>query len=199
MSDLKRLTLAGIQNVPNLITQLPNALIMTPVAEKLDVFELCCKDIEAMAKTLFEAHQNGLVHGDIRGPNLFKTKEGGVLINDWGVAVEVNSQVDPNCFAGAVVEGSNEILEKLMKGEVIDPKPSNDLHALARTIFRKLYSPPQMKSLSKQPYNYRCIQMFWSLTSSAWQNIFKLADEAKVSDKQSYSKFAKALSYQLLI
>lgn len=193
--NLDTLASAKVKNIPKwkqLLTD-ENALILTPYARKLEIFELDQQNIRDMVDTLYNAHQAKIVHGDVRAPNLFKTNEGGVLVNDWGTAVKVGSEVEP--FAGAVVEGSNDLLSSLADGVKVIAKTNNDLHALARTIFCISYSIPETKLPLKQPYEYKVIQRFWSSVNDAWLRIFSLAENA--SDEQSYADFANALSSQL--
>ena len=105
----------------------PGVLLLSPVAKSLFAI-----DIHHLVNTLFHAHLKKL-HRDIRYPNLLKTEDGTVLINDWGSAVR--SGTVPDTFSGAVAEGqSPNILQALRKGVVPLTIPNDDLYALALCI-----------------------------------------------------------------
>jgi len=106
-------------------------------------------------------------------------------------------------FGGALVEASPAILEAFKKKANPPPNPKDDLHALARTVFRKLYSPPPEALPTIQNYYkdedgfLKKVSNFWSSVSSAWSKIFELADKSDVNDSSTYFEFATELVKQL--
>ena len=86
-SNLEKLQVNKVPNVPTLVVSLKNALIMKPCANHLKTFDIKEKHITEMVTTLCKAHEIDLVHRDVREPNLLLTNEGGVLVNDWGSAL----------------------------------------------------------------------------------------------------------------
>ena len=132
-----------LQDIPTTPTVLhynkDKILIMKPFAQSLDVCGLH-KAVDDIVHTLFEAHNKGLVHRDIKDANLFIAEDKTILVNDWGSAVEISATL--NKFSGTVVGGSDNILDSLLNKHVPPPKINDDLHALARTIFRKIYQVP---------------------------------------------------------
>ena len=80
------------------------------------------------------------MHRDIKDANLFITEDKKtILVNDWGSAVSISAHQSK--FSGTVVGGSDNLLNSLLHN-LPPPKYSYDLHALARTIFCKIYRIP---------------------------------------------------------
>jgi len=172
--------------------------------QPLETFELYSVAITAKVNTLFKTHEINIVHRDIKDPNIFKVEGGSVLINDWSSAVE-GTEVQP--FSGTVREGSPYILNSLLNGKKsFASRTIDDLHALARTVFRKLYSPssyylpsPVLQSQDQVSDDIQKVKKFWLSVNDNWKQIFDLADKADVTNKRSYENFADALSKQLPI
>jgi serine/threonine protein kinase len=87
--------LSAVPNVPRLVVTsfgsetLP-VLILTPVALPLRLPDysdrsLTSSDINGMIDVLESAHNVGIIHRDVRLPNLY-LRGYGVLVNDWGCA-----------------------------------------------------------------------------------------------------------------
>lgn len=196
-------TLKDIATVPKVVQVLKNGLILEPCAYKLEVFQMQPKFICEIVDTLYFSHEKDLVHRDIRDTNLFTTKDSSVLVNDWGSAVPKGTVTD---FHGAVREGSSNVLCSLEAGRFPAAVPNDDLHALARTIYCKLYSPPTdvLPNSNEKYLDYQehCMKLskireFWNAVSTCWQEIFDLADKADVADRNTYDNFAQALLKQL--
>ena len=190
-SNLKLLQEKCVPNVSKLLQSFENVLIMWPYANHLKILDVREKHIRAMVNTLHKAHQVNLVHRDIRYPNLFLTKDDGVLVNDWGSAV---SEGNPQEYSGVTVEGSKAILSALKAGKTPSACPNDDLHALARTIFRMLVALPQFKNQQHDKTFYQKLLEFWSQVSDHWNDVFELADNADAKDKNTYEQFADALA-----
>ena len=194
--------LKNVLTVPKIVRVLENGLILEPCAFKLEVFQLHPEIIHGIVDTLYEAHKRGLVHRDIRNENLFTTTGNSVLVNDWGSAIQKGKCT---VYPGAVKEGSLNILSDLLVKKVPIAEPNDDLHALARTMYCKLYNPPTnklpnpSKGLSTTDYQeiLKKIQEFWNQTNSYWKEIFELADLANAKDYQTYKQFADTLAKQL--
>ena len=199
---LNKLNQTKVPNIPKIVKKIHNALILTPVAEHLRAHYVKKSDVDNIVTTLYRAHSNGIVHRDIRNPNLFKIDDG-VLVNDWGSAVDISgSAVDvsdgPKDY-GALVEASDSILDAVIKDSepIIDRR--NDLHALARALFRLINLPPP-ELLPSQPSSLndlRKIKTYWSTVNMSWRKIFELADKSDFHNIETYSKFADAISKQL--
>ena len=158
--------LKDVPTVPKIVRVLENGLILKPCAFKLEVFQLHPEIKHGIVDTLYEADSRGLVHRDIRNEHLFTTTGNSVLVNDWGSAIPKGEHTG---YPGAVKEGSPSAL--LVK-KAPTAVPNDDLHALARTMYCKLYNPPTnklpntSKELSTTEYQktLKKIQEFWDQT-----------------------------------
>ena len=196
-SILEKLCASEVPNVPKIKKAITKALILMPVAEHLEARCVKKGDVHKIVTTLHRAHHSGIVHRDIRIPNLFKLQDSGdVLVNDWGFAVYISD--GPQKYYGAISEASDRILDAKIENpkSMICPDPRDDLHALARTFFRLIYCPPP-KCLPPQPSccsDLQKIKHYWSIVNKYWKHIFTLADSSDVKIVGTYNKFADALS-----
>jgi hypothetical protein len=196
---LARLAAGNVEHVPSVVRSTTThdgraVLVMQPLAQHFDFTgigvlpRLRESDIRLLVNVLRQAHCLGLVHRDVRFDNIyfFNSK---VLLNDWGAAVGTCSAVD---YIGVAVELSPFLIAH--KSTVFVPRSQDDLHALARSLYRQLYRPPHhlFHSADGTPDIAR-IEAFWRQLSNTWQNIFQLAEDSCCTDEASYLKFAQAL------
>ena len=102
---------------------------------------------------------------------------GSIIVNDWGSAVP--SMSNPEIYSGVFIEGSSNILDALKRNKVPQAKPSDDLHALAQTLFRFMYNIPE-KNLSSFNYHksLKTVDDFWKMVDANWLDILTLVDKA---------------------
>ncbi|MBM3793409.1 MAG: serine/threonine protein kinase [Acidobacteria bacterium] len=65
----------------------------TPLSERLRVFQKVCE-------TVAFAHSHGVLHRDLKPPNIMAGECGGVVILDWGIARHTHTEEPPGVVAG---------------------------------------------------------------------------------------------------
>ena len=91
-------SLQHLEHVPKVVashkssSSCPPTLILRPNAFRFSAFEMSHEEVLNLNDTLFAAHNLNIVHRDIRIPNMFKTGEGKILLNDWGAAEYIGAK-----------------------------------------------------------------------------------------------------------
>lgn len=106
------------------------------------------------------------------------------LLSDWGSAWSKGDCT--STYEGVIIEASDHILVNLINNTEFVSLPADDLHALARTVYCYLYTPPLLVTNDQ-------LQKFWKGLSSKWTAIFSMADEINCEDFSTYEKFAESL------
>lgn len=93
-----------------------------------------CDAIAQIAHGLHVAHQNGVLHRDVKPSNLFGAPEVGVKLGDFGVAV--NKQLGEQALAGS--SGTLKFMSpEALRGEALDR--ASDVFSLGATAFDLRY------------------------------------------------------------
>jgi serine/threonine protein kinase len=109
------------------------SIIKQPQNRGLSINE-CLKIIEPVASALSFAHENGIIHLDIKPSNIFLTSDGNVKVIDFGIASAVRAPddrepetvFDPRMFgAMTAAYASPETIDGL------EPDPRDDVYSLA--------------------------------------------------------------------
>ena len=192
---LAALEQGGVKNIPqfcsvNGVDDRGKALLLTPVAQrfagKLEAgIQMASCHVRQIVKALYGAHRLGYVHRDVRYCNIFAVSEEEALLNDWGSAWSKGDCT--STYEGVKIEASDHILVNLINNTEFVPLPADDLHALARTVYCYLYTPPLLVTNDQ-------LQKFWKGLSNKWTAIFSMADEINCEDFSTYEKFAESLS-----
>ena len=186
-----------VKNVPQFygagIDDRGKALLLTPVAKRFACrgeagIEMASCHIRQIVMALYEAHKLGYVHRDVRYCNIFAVSKEEALLNDWGSAWYAGDST--SSYEGVIVEASDHILQNLIKKTAIVPQPADDLHALARTVYCYLYTPPKQDPKDQ-------LQKFWKERSCKWIDVFFMADAINWDDSSTYERFAESLSHFL--
>ncbi len=95
---------------------------------------LRCADV--VLDVLAVAHERGIVHRDIKPDNLFLTKEGRVLVLDFGIARMREGGQGIHTRTGAMLGTTSYMAPEQIQGRGVDGRA--DLYALGATMFRLL-------------------------------------------------------------
>ena len=192
--------LADVPCIPKLrFSETENVLFMTPLGKLFSSTDrITPAHITQLVDTLFQAHCKKIIHCDIRLDNIIFTNDG-VLLIDWGCS---RQQTGWSClyneFEGAVMEASNNILDSLINKKTVHWCASDDLHAVARTLYLHLLPErprdyDTVKHFLTKQKSLKSIQEFWQNRGQDWQKLFTLADNANTNDEGTYKKFASKL------
>lgn len=194
---LSKLRRFKVLHIPSINAVTGNALLLTPLARSfVSVGEtgpfLAPLHIQQMVETLHQAHCCDIVHRDVRSANIYAVTKHEVLLNDWGSSCSVGECIS---YEGVIAEASDHILALLIDGKhVLVVRPNDDLHALARTVYRILFKPPpHMIASTMKVEGLKKIKQFWNDCGRSWQEIFELAEHAVVQDRNTYKLFEDAL------
>ena len=195
---LRKLRRSNVLHIPSINAVAGNALLLTPLARSfVSVGEtgpfLAPLHIQQMVETLHQAHCCDIVHRDVRSANIYAVTKHEVLLNDWGSSC-MRSVGECIPYEGVIAEASDHILALLIDGKHVVVRPNDDLHALARTVYRILFKPPpHMIASTMEVEGLKKIKQFWNDCGRSWQEIFELAERAVVQDRDTYKLFEDAL------
>ncbi|MEU5881070.1 serine/threonine-protein kinase [Spirillospora sp. NPDC047279] len=91
------------------------------------------------ARALAVAHDHGIVHRDVKPPNLLVTSDGTVKITDFGIAREVRA-ASTRTQTGMVMGTAHYISPEQASGQ--DVTPSSDLYSLGVVAYESLTGDP---------------------------------------------------------
>ena len=99
------------------------------------------KLIEAIGEALESAHQNHIVHGDLKPGNVIVTDDGGVKVIDFGMAQFI-ARADAVVEVGSVGEARPKAITPRYASPQLaagyDPEPADDVYALACIAYEAL-------------------------------------------------------------
>jgi predicted Ser/Thr protein kinase len=118
------------------------AEILSRTRKPLDI--LCALGIlRQVGKALECIHQNGLVHRDIKPSNILISKQGKVLLADFGLAMEPGPQLTT---IGTIVGTPAYMSPEQARGVAIDAR--SDIFSLAAVIYQSVTGRPPFEGLS---------------------------------------------------
>jgi len=94
-----------------------------------------------VALALAAAHKTGVMHRDIKPSNIMITKQGKVMVTDFGLARDISATMSATITQGGFVMGTPDFLspEQAM-GERTDAR--SDIYSLGATLYRMLAGQP---------------------------------------------------------
>ncbi len=109
----------------------------------LSVFETCRLGAEA-AEGLACAHENGLIHSDVKPANLMLSKEKQCKVADFGVVRAMSG--GPDLHEGKIVGTPYFVSPEVIRGE--NPCPASDIYALGIILWMALAGKPTYRAKS---------------------------------------------------
>lgn len=119
----------------------PSERIPTVLSEGLDIFDKVCEGMEY-------AHAQGVIHRDLKPPNIALGDEGQVLIVDWGLARQLDEE-DSGPSAQAVLGTPGYMPPEQANGEETDER--SDIFGLGAILYEMITGeapytgPPQQR------------------------------------------------------
>lgn len=90
--------------------------------------------VRELGEALFAAHQEGVVHGDLRPSSIYISNEGGLQIADFGLRVALYGNTTPSGQAGTTEIEQMDPIDAYLTLEILESEPpeaSDDIYALA--------------------------------------------------------------------
>ena len=151
---LKLLREKGVINIPTVHSVIADSiLVLSPVGSIISPLKGGAftrgTHWSALVEVLKVAHENNIIHRDVKPDNIFiNPNGGGIVLNDWGSSCDVNIDTPfvgslPYCLYDMPVDGRHV------------PTPDLDLVALVRTVFC-------MMTCRYPPIDFASASIFWS-------------------------------------
>jgi len=102
----------------------------------------------AVCSTVAYAHEQGVVHRDIKPPNIMLGAFGEVLLLDWGLAVELSSEAARSPTSVRVAGTPNYMSPEQARGDSSSVAPGTDIYALGATLYHILTGKPPYHGLA---------------------------------------------------
>jgi cell division control protein CDC15 len=113
---------------------------------------LAAKFVKQVLEGLLYLHSQGVIHRDIKGANILKTKDGQVKLADFGVATKLSETVKSMSFAGTPYWMAPEIVENGHGTSACD------IWSLGCTVIELITGYPPFYDLDVMPALYRLVQ-----------------------------------------
>ena len=137
------------QGIYYLVTEfIDNAMPLDVYIEKnnIDVTCIVCK-IKKIANAIKFAHENLIIHGDLKADNILVDKEGNIKIIDFGIAAFTYQQ-DKNAINAYTPEIASP---EQIKGERVTTK--TDVFSLAATLLQLLIKNSKLPEFTPESYD----------------------------------------------
>jgi len=200
----------GAENVPKILcetktlTSRASVLVYDTVGESFKFHRLNDVHVDQLVAVLFKAHNLGIVHRGVSSQSLFYVSEKKVVLGEWQCAVfsteksERGSLVFPEVpYDGVCLEISSFIAGQ--KQNTFRPRPQDDLHALARAIFRLYVDINEHMFTTQDKIDYQKITNFWNKISDdpTWKTILELAESSDYTKMDTYNQFGTSIKRYL--
>jgi tetratricopeptide (TPR) repeat protein/predicted Ser/Thr protein kinase len=111
--------------------------------------------ILSLCDGLAYAHDQGMVHRDIKPQNLMITKENELKLADFGIAAPLQEEDEES--ATQVPRAGTPIYWSPQQAQGMNPTPTDDIYALGVTLFQLLVGQPPFKGANEPALTYQHI------------------------------------------
>jgi serine/threonine protein kinase/TolB-like protein len=127
-----------VDGVAYLAMQLVDGIDVGKIASQLVQLDPAdaCEIVRQAALGLEHAHQQGIVHRDVKPSNLMLTADGVVKVLDLGLARIVNSPTHDELTGSGLLMGTLDYMAPEQASDVRDVTSSADVYALGATLYR---------------------------------------------------------------
>jgi tetratricopeptide (TPR) repeat protein len=100
---------------------------------------------ETLARAVQHAHQRGVVHRDLKPPNILLTEEGTPKITDFGLAKQLETEDGAQTRSGAVMGTPSYMAPEQAEGKTAQLGPLVDVYALGAILYELLTGRPPFR------------------------------------------------------
>jgi serine/threonine-protein kinase len=104
--------------------------------------------IETLARAMHFAHQQGIVHRDLKAANILMTRGGAPKISDFGLAKRLEAGDSGQTKSGTIVGTPSYMAPEQARGDIRKVGPFADLYSLGAILYELLTGGPPFRGLS---------------------------------------------------
>ncbi len=98
--------------------------------------------VEPLARAMFYAHQNGILHRDLKPGNILLTLQGTPKIADFGLAKRMDDDSSNNTGTGSILGTPAYMAPEQAEGKIRELGPGVDIYALGSVLYHSLTGRP---------------------------------------------------------
>jgi WD40 repeat protein/serine/threonine protein kinase len=98
--------------------------------------------VEPLARAMFYAHENGILHRDLKPGNILLTLQGTPKITDFGLAKRMGDDSSNNTGTGSILGTPAYMAPEQAEGKIRELGPGVDIYALGSVLYHALTGRP---------------------------------------------------------
>lgn len=98
--------------------------------------------VEPLARAMFYAHENGILHRDLKPGNILLTMQGTPKITDFGLAKRMGDDSSNNTGTGSILGTPAYMAPEQAEGKIRELGPGVDIYALGSVLYHALTGRP---------------------------------------------------------